>query len=112
MKISEIDVTLYCSHCHDETLHHVQYLNNKVQSIVCMNCLRTIKTIMNPRRELYKEVYKRVTSKPTRLKDEYKTNHVEFIEGFPKRVLSKPLRFVKYLNETKEALKKINKKVE
>ncbi|MFZ7942079.1 MULTISPECIES: bh protein [Bacillaceae] len=112
MKISEIDVTLYCSHCHDETLHRVQYLNDKIQSIDCTNCRRTIETDMSPMRELYKEVYKRVTSKPTRLTDEYKTDQGKFIEGFPKRVLSKPLRLVKYLNETKEALKKINKKVQ
>ncbi|MBO0958654.1 bh protein [Neobacillus sp. MM2021_6] len=111
MKISEIDVSLYCSHCHDDTLHHVQYLNNKIQSIKCTNCHRRIETEMNPMRELYKEVYKRVTSKPTRLTDEYKTDHGKFIEEFPKRVLSKPLRLVKYLNETKGALNKIKKRV-
>jgi transcription elongation factor Elf1 len=112
MKISEIDVTLYCSHCHDETLHHVQYLNDKIQSIDCTNCHRTIETEMNPMRELYKEVYKRVLSKPNRLTKEYQTDHGKFIEEIPKRVLSKPLRFVKYLHETREALKKMNKKVQ
>jgi hypothetical protein len=111
MKISEIDSTLYCSHCHDETLHHVQYLNGKIQSIDCTNCHRTIGPELNPLRELYKEVYKRVTSKPTRLTNEYKTNHGKFVKGFPKRVLRKPLRLVKYINETKKAMKKINKKV-
>jgi hypothetical protein len=26
MKTSEIDASLYCSHCHDDTLHHVLIL--------------------------------------------------------------------------------------
>jgi hypothetical protein len=111
MKFSEIDVPLYCSHCHDETLHHIQYLNGKIQSIDCTNCHRTIALELNPLRELYKEVYKRVTSKPTRLVKEYKSNHGKFIKGFPKRVLSKSLSVVKYASETKEALKKANKKI-
>jgi GTPase SAR1 family protein len=109
MKISEIDVTLYCSNCHDETLHHIQYLNNKIQSIDCTNCHRKQVTEMNPMRELYKEVYKRVTSKPTRLTKEYKKDFSHFIEGLPKRVLSKPLRLINYISETKEALRKIKR---
>jgi hypothetical protein len=110
MKISEMDVNLYCSHCHDETLHHVQYLNNTIQSIDCTNCHRKLETEMDPMRELYKEVYKRVTSKPSRLAKESKKDFGKFIEGFPNRVLSKPLRLVKYVSETKDALKKIKKK--
>jgi hypothetical protein len=107
MKISELDADLYCSHCHDETLHRVQYLNDKLHSTECTNCHRKIKMEMNPMRELYKEVYKRITSKPTRLTKEYKEDLSKFIEGIPKRVISKPYRLIKYVNETKEAFKKI-----
>lgn len=107
MKISELDATLYCSRCHDETLHRVEYLNEKIHSIECTSCHRKVEMELNPLRELYKEVYKRILSKPTRLTQEYKEDLNKFLEGFPKRVLTKPYRLKKYVNETREALKKI-----
>lgn len=107
MKVSELEASLYCTRCHDETLHHVKYLNDKIQCIECTNCHRKIEMDLNPLRELYKEVYKRITSKPTRLTQEYKDDLNKFIEGLPKRVLSKPYRFKKYYDETREAFRKI-----
>ncbi|MBT2696614.1 bh protein [Bacillus sp. ISL-40] len=106
MKITEIDSSLYCSHCHDETLHRVQYLNGKVLSIECTYCHRKMVTNMSPTRELSKEIYKRVLSKPTDLTKEYKEDHNKFIDGMPKRVISKPFRLIRYVNETKKAFKK------
>ncbi|XJZ26671.1 bh protein [Bacillota bacterium Lsc_1132] len=107
MKVSELDVALYCSHCHDETLHRVLYLNSKIYSTECTNCHRKVMMEINPVRELYKEIYIRVTSKPTRLTKEYKEDLNKFIGGLPKRVLSKPYRLKKYVNETKVAFKKM-----
>jgi hypothetical protein len=107
MKILEIDIALYCSHCHDETLHRVQYLNGKIHSTECTECHRVIENDMNPMRELYKEVYKRITSKPTRLKKEYNGKMGKFMKEMPKRVISKPFRLIKYVSETREALKKM-----
>ncbi|MBT2722830.1 bh protein [Bacillus sp. ISL-46] len=105
MKITEIDASLYCSHCHDETLHHVQYLNGKIQCIKCTNCQRKMVTDLNPMRELSKEIFKRVTSKPTNLTREYREDFNKFIHEMPKRVISKPFRLIRYANETKKALK-------
>nr|WP_263324691.1 bh protein [Neobacillus sp. Marseille-Q6967] len=107
MKISELDVSLYCSRCHDETLHRVQYLNDKIHSTECTNCHRKIEMNLNPTRELYKEVYKRITSKPTRLTKEYKADLSKFIEQLPKRVLSKPYRLMRNVDETRKAFKKL-----
>ncbi|MCM3570403.1 bh protein [Neobacillus mesonae] len=107
MKFSELDAALYCSRCHDKTLHQVEYLNNKIYSIECTNCHHKIVSEMNPMRELYKEVYKRVTSKPTRLTKEYKEGSTHFLGQLPKRVLSKPYRLKNYVSETKNALKKM-----
>lgn len=107
MKISELDADLYCSHCHEETLHRIQYLNGKIHSTECTTCHRKIEMEMNLMRELYKEVYKRISSKPTRLTKEYKGDLSKFIEEMPKRVMSKPFRLMKYIDETKEALKKM-----
>lgn len=107
MKISELDASLYCSSCHDETLHRVKYLNDKLHSIECTNCHHKNEMHLNPRRELYKEVYKRITSKPSRLTKEYEADLSKFIEGFPKRVLSKPYRLLKNVNETRKAFEKL-----
>ncbi|MDM5228278.1 bh protein [Cytobacillus sp. NJ13] len=107
MKISETDTYLFCSKCLDETLHHVRYLNGKINKIQCDNCKRTNEMNMDFKRELYKEVYKRITSKPFRLSQELKNNPNKLAEDLPKRVLSKPYRLMKYLSETKESYKKI-----
>lgn len=107
MKISELDVSLYCSRCHDETLHRVQYLNDKIHSTECTNCHRKIEMNLNPTRELYKEVYKRITSKPSRLTKEYKEDLSKFVGGFPKRVISKPYRLMRNVDETWKAFKKL-----
>ena len=107
MKTSEIDASLYCSHCHDETLHHVLYINGKIYCIECTNCQSKIVINLNPMKELAKEVYKRVISKPTKLTNEYKEDLSKFIEGMPKRVITKPFRLIKYVKETKKAFKKI-----
>jgi transcription elongation factor Elf1 len=109
MKISELEASLYCSRCHDETLHRVQYLNEKIHSTTCTSCQRKMEMDIDPKRELYKEVYKRVLSKPTRLTKEYKEDHDTFIGNFPKRVISKPYRLKKYVNETRKAFKKLKK---
>ncbi|MCT2343461.1 bh protein [Niallia taxi] len=106
MEITEFDVSLYCSRCQDETLHYVHYLNNKISSTECTNCHRKIDMHLNPKRELYKEIYKRVVSKPTRLTEEYSQDLNKFIVGVPKRALSKPYRLMKYVDETRIALKK------
>jgi len=107
MKTSEIDASLYCSHCHDDTLHHVLYINGKLYCTECTNCQRKIVMNLSPMRELSKEVYKRVISKPTKLTNEYKEDLSKFIEGMPKRVITKPFRLIKYVNETKNAFKKM-----
>jgi ribosomal protein L44E len=107
MKISELDVSLYCSRCKDETLHRVQYLNEKLHSTECSDCHRKYKINFNPTRELYKEVYKRITSKPTRVTKEYKEDLSKFISGFPKRLLSKPYRLLRNVDETMKAFKKL-----
>jgi hypothetical protein len=107
LKITEYDVSLYCSRCHEETLHCVQYLNDKISSTECTNCHRKIDMHLNPKRELYKEIYKRILSKPTRLTQEYRDDLNKFIGEFPKRALSKPYRLMRYVDETREALKKL-----
>ncbi|WP_318505031.1 bh protein [Bacillus sp. T3] len=107
MKISELEVSLYCSHCHNETLHRVQYLNEKIYSTTCTNCHHKIEINLSPLREFYKEIYKRISSKPTRLTEEYKEDLSTFIHKFPKRVLTKPYRLKKYVSETRQAFKKL-----
>ncbi|MEW9110390.1 bh protein [Cytobacillus gottheilii] len=108
MKFTEIDTYLFCSKCLDETIHHVSYLNGKLHRVQCEKCKRTNEMDLDFKRELYKEVYKRVVSKPSRMSEEYKNDdRIKLIEALPRRVFTKPYRLVKYLHETKEAYKKI-----
>lgn len=105
MNIKEMEAGLYCSQCHDDTLHRVVYFNDKIQSIECEECHRQTSMKIDAKKELYKEVYQRVSTKPSRLKKEYKNDLSKFVLGLPKRVISKPYRFVKYVDKTRKVLK-------
>ena len=108
MKISEQEADLYCSRCHDDTLHRVLYVNHKIKGVKCTVCNTGTAIEINLRTELYKEVYKRMTSKPNRLNKEYHDDLFKFIMGLPKRVLSKPYRLLGDVEETRDAMKKLN----
>ena len=101
-----MEAGLYCTRCHDETLHRVVYINDKIQSIECAGCNRLTNMKIDIKKELYGEVYDRVSTKPSRLKKEYKQNSSKFFSGIPIRVISKPYRFVKYVNKTRKVFKK------
>jgi len=104
MKISKMEAGLYCTQCSDETLHRIVYVNNKIQSIECEGCQRITDMKIDAKKELYKEVYERISTKPLRLKKEYKQDLNKFVSDMPKRVISKPYRFIKYVNKTRKVL--------
>lgn len=105
MKISEMEAGLYCTRCHDETIHRVVYVNNKIQSIECEECHRLTGVKINAKKELYEEVYDRISTKPLRMTLEYKQDLSKFVSGMPLRVISKPYRLIKYVNETRKVMK-------
>lgn len=106
MKMSEMEAGLYCTQCHDETIHRVVYVNDKIQSIECEGCHSITNMKIDTKKELYEEVYDRVSTKPSRLLEESKRDISKFVSGMPKRVISKPYRFIKYVSKTRKVLKK------
>lgn len=107
MKILEMKAGLYCSQCHEDTLHRVVYINDKIQSIECAGCHSLTDMKIDAKKELYGELYDRISTKPSRLKKEYKQDSSKFFSDIPKRVISKPYRFVKYVNKTRKVFKKL-----
>ncbi|WP_046175981.1 hypothetical protein [Domibacillus indicus] len=105
MKISEMKAGLYCTRCHDETIHRVVYVNNSIQSIKCEGCHRVTGMKINAKKELYEEIYNRIATKPSRVTQEYKQDLSRFVSGMPLRMISKPYRLIKYVNETRKVLK-------
>lgn len=78
MKMSEMEAGLYCTQCHDETIHRVVYVNNKIQSIECEGCHSITNMKIDTKKELYEEVYDRVSTKPSRLLEESKRDLSKF----------------------------------
>lgn len=107
VKISEMEAALKCTHCHDETIHRITYLNGKIRKVECTECKNnSASEKIDAKKELFKEVYDRISTKPSRITKEYKADLNSFIYGFPPRVIRKPFGLLKFLNETKEAFKK------
>lgn len=105
MKISEMEAGLYCTRCHEETIHRVVYLNSHIQSIECEECHRLTGMKFDPKKELYKEVYGRLSTKPMRITKESSQDLSKFVSEMPKRLVSKPYRLMKDVNETRKAFK-------
>lgn len=103
--MSEMEAGLYCTRCHDETIHRVVYINDKIQSVECEECHRVTGVKIDPKKALYEEVYDRISSKPSRITQEYKQDLSKFVSGMPMRVISKPYRLMKYVNETRKTWK-------
>ncbi|GLC87141.1 cytochrome c3 family protein [Lysinibacillus piscis] len=106
MKISEMEAGLYCTRCHDETVHRVVYVNNKIQKIECEACHRLTGMEVDLKKEIYDEVYERIATKPSRMTQEYKQDLSKFVSEMPMRVISKPYRLMKDVNEARKALKR------
>lgn len=107
MKISEMKADLYCIECNDDTLHNIVYLNSEIKCVECEECNRKVEVKVDLKKEVYKEIYNRVTTKPSRISQEYKKDLSKFLIKLPRRVVSKPYRAVRYLNKARNLTKKM-----
>ncbi|MFD2214743.1 bh protein [Metabacillus endolithicus] len=105
MKVSEMHAKLYCLSCNDDTSHVITYVNSKINGIQCEECHRTQALKMNLVKEFQKEVYERISTKPVRITQEYKEDLSKLLASLPIRILSKPYRLMRYLNETRKVFK-------
>lgn len=60
-------------------------------------------------KEFYKEVYKRVSTKPNRVSKKYKKDINKFLIGVPIRLVSKPYRLIKDFNESMRTIHRYKK---
>ncbi|MGM0878616.1 MAG: bh protein [Bacillota bacterium] len=109
MKSSEMRSNLYCISCNDETPHIITYINNEIESIECEDCQRGMVIKRDIMKEFYKEVYERVSSKPSRITTEYKENLSGFLYKLPVRVVSKPYRVMRDLNQSRKIIRRYKK---
>lgn len=60
-------------------------------------------------KEFYKEVYKRVSTKPNRVSKKYIKDINKFLIGVPIRLVSKPYRLIKDFNESMRTIHRYKK---
>ncbi|RKD76193.1 hypothetical protein ATL39_0406 [Sinobaca qinghaiensis] len=101
---------LFCESCKEEVPHRIEYVNNEISTITCEVCDRNIQINRDMMKEFYEEIYERVSSKPHRITEEYKQDLNHFITGFPFRIVSKPYRLIKDMNQTHQILKEHREK--
>jgi hypothetical protein len=106
MKESKVKSYLYCVPCHEETPHIILYIDNEIKSVECEICARKQEFKFDINKKFYKELYYRISSKPSRITQEYRQDLNHFILGFPLRIASKPYRLMKDLNSAREIIKR------
>lgn len=100
MEKKTLKTVLLCSHCNEETLHELHYINDSLDSVECSVCLSHIqKKEAEVQTLLLGELAKRITSKPTRMHEEMKADFWHFASQISFRVVTKPYRFTKELIE-------------
>lgn len=106
MKMHEMEAKLFCIQCNEETEHIILYINNEITSVKCEDCQREVGIKVDIMKEFYKELYEHISTKPTRLSEEYKQDLSKFLSRLPIRIISKPYRLIRYLNESRKIIKK------
>lgn len=100
-----MEADLFCIHCKDEVPHKIIYINDKISHLECEVCSRVIDMSLDIQKEFYKEVYRRIASKPHRITQEYKDDLSHFLLSIPKRAITKPYRLLKDIKEIREIKK-------
>lgn len=105
MEIKRMNTELYCIHCKEEVEHSITYINSKIKSVKCLECHHKMEINIDVNREFYKEIYKRISSKPERITKEYREDLSHFLFSLPVRVVTKPYRILKDVNNSRKAIK-------
>ncbi|RAS86396.1 bh protein [Priestia endophytica] len=109
MKSSKMEANLYCITCDEETPHLITYINHKIESVQCEDCKRGMKIRVDIMKEFYKEVYSRISTKPSRITKEYKEDLSGFLYKVPIRMISKPYRIMNDLNESRKVIRRFKR---
>ncbi|MGY4689591.1 bh protein [Salibacterium sp. K-3] len=109
LKTHEMKADLYCIHCKEDVTHTIEYINEEISTITCQQCSRTIEIDIDIMNELYDEMYHRITTKPSRITKESREDLSHFFFSLPSRVISKPYRLFKDVNETQKTIRRYRK---
>ncbi|GGL57157.1 bh protein [Sporolactobacillus putidus] len=110
MKKHEMEAVLFCSNCDHETPHKIVYINDQIAQIECQQCHHAIDLEIDVVKEFYKELYKKISTKPARITNEYRQDLSIFLRKLPFRVISKPYRVMKELNESRKIIEQYRQK--
>ncbi|WP_273124246.1 bh protein [Bacillus weihaiensis] len=109
MEIKEMEALLFCVYCKEEVDHSITYVNDKLKNVECLECQHKMEINLNVNREFYKEIYKRISSKPERMTKEYREDLSHFLYSLPVRVVSKPYRILKDINQSRKIIRGFKK---
>ncbi len=103
MSYHHMDAMLFCIECNENTNHTITYRNEKIENIKCNQCGREIKIDHEYIQRNFKEdIVERVLSKPSRMTKEMEEDITLFITSLPFRVISKPYRLMKEIYKGKQ----------
>lgn len=95
-----IQCDFYCNGCQKEGTHELVYSNNVLIYAECANCGRVVPFSEETLLTIYaKEMVQRILTKPQRLGQELKRDLRHAILSLPVRVITKPYRLVKEVEE-------------
>lgn len=103
MEKKVLRTVLLCSHCNKETIHELHYINDTLDSVECSVCSSHIqKKESEVQTLLLGELAKRITTKPSRMREEMQKDFWHFAGQISIRMVTKPYRFTKELIEMLE----------
>ncbi len=98
--MKRIQCDFYCNGCQQEGPHYLVYSNNVLIHSECLNCGRVVPFSEETLLSLYaKDIVQRILTKPQRLNQELKRDLRHAILSLPVRVITKPYRMVKEVEE-------------
>lgn len=109
MKIKKMEAGLYCLHCKEEVDHEITYINSQIKSIRCLQCNKTKELRIDMKKEIYKEIIDRISTKPTRITEEYRKDLSHLLFSLPVRVIKKPYRLLKDVNSSRKVIRNYKK---
>jgi hypothetical protein len=94
-----IKTSLFCLTCSEESTHIIEYVNNRISSISCEECGKSIVLHKEICIENFPEnLLHRFFTKPSRLTDEMHNDLNTFLRSIPSRVITKPIRLAKEIS--------------
>lgn len=105
MLFHDEEAMLFCMHCQKETLHDIQYMNEIISSIECVECHNEMSIDIDAMNQFHHYLYERLVSKPGRLTEEARQDFSKFLATMPMRIISKPMRFTNEYNQMNKEVK-------